>query len=225
MCGFIRRVTDSPAVIELLLDLGIDYLTFNSGDFYPGSQMDILLHNGDHWIADSAKWWFLIDAKTGKPNYQYATFNARNLQGRLWREPIQTSRCVIVATAFAESNGEGKDKRTYLLESGSAFLLGGIYRYTQTPGGTVLSVAVITCPPHPRLRRFHEKSTPFFLPQDQQWITDWLAPGKPLTAEMWQWLETPRLTRSFKVTPVYSTKRLDPVGEASEWLDQDSQAR
>ena len=183
--------------------------------------MDVLVHDGDRLVVENAKWWFLIDAKTGKPNYQYATFNARNLQGRLWRDPIKSSRCLMIATAFAESIGTGKGKRTYLLESDSAFLLGGLYDRTRTPKGSVLSTAIITCPPHPRLRQYHEKSSPFFLPNNPQWIADWLAPDKPLTPAMWRLLQSPCLTSGFKVTQVKSTKRLEPTNVGTSWLEQD----
>lgn len=218
MCGFVRRVTDHPSVLALLLELGLEHLTFNGGDFYPGSGVDILLAEPEPRLQ-RATWWFLLE-QDGRPNYRYATFNARHLDSQLWREPIRTSRCLIPATAFGESIGEGKQKRSYLLESKTAFLLGGVYRHYETAAGPVTAFAVITRDPHPRLKTYHDKSCPLFIPAQASVVQQWLDPGLEDPAVFFNLMEPPRLSTDFKVTPVKSTKKLVPVGDP-DWVRAD----
>lgn len=213
MCGFIRRVTDNPAVLALLLDLGITDFIPDPGHFYPGSQVDIVRGHHNRGVLTKAVWWFLIDRQTGKPNYQYTTFNARRLDGRMWHKPLQTSRCIIPVDAFGESQGTGKDKQSWLLESDSAFLLGGLYQVTETQTGPVTSFAVITRDPHPKLEPFHAKSCPLFLPADKDIIEHWLHADTAESPLIQDLLAHPRIPTDFHITPVKSTKRLEPTGE------------
>lgn len=204
MCGFIQRVSDSPAVKALLLDLGMNNLVFNSGDFVPGSQVDIALAD-PQLRAIRTTWWFLIGSD-GKPNYTYSTFNARRLDGKMWRGPINTSRCVIPATAFGESIGTGGKKRSYLIKSDSAVLLGGLYRHYDTSRGPVTGMAVITCSPHSRLSQYHDKACPLFLPHDTDFIKQWLDPNVGVTKAMLDVIKQPLLTTGFTVVPVKTTR-------------------
>lgn len=215
MCGFIRRTPNSPAVTELMKDLGMDDLFLHGGDFYPGSQVDIVVA-GPRPTAVTATWWFLI-GNDGKPNHRYATFNARHLDGKLWREPIKTSRCIVPGTAFGESIGEGKAKQSFLLESSSAFLLGGVFRHYETDVGPVIGFAIITCNPHPGLSRYHDKACPLFLPAHCGLVEQWLDPSVPDAAVFHDLIDHPQLTTDFNVTPVQSTRKLVSIG-ASEKL-------
>lgn len=184
------RASSNRMTAEDLLEALRSYkeyiLTLSPGSFYPGSMVDVILNDGEI-RTQPAIWWYLIDEKTGKPNYKYTTFNARNLENRTWKAPIKTSRCIVLATAFAESIGEGKDKRSYLLESESAFIVGGLYKVNGTPHGPLTSFAVITCNPHPRLSKYHDKACPLFLPADQghhRHLIEPEHPRRPLTHDL-----------------------------------------
>ena len=130
----------------------------------------------------------------------------------MWREPIKASRCVVFATAFGESIGEGKGKRSYLLEAESIFALGGMYRHYQTQAGPVTGFTVITRDPHSRLSKYHDKACPLFLPIDQAVIQEWLDPMIPTSPLIQDLLDHPRIPVDFRVTPVQSTRKLNPVG-------------
>lgn len=219
MCGFVQRVNKGSVINELLNTAGLPELTLNEGDFYPGGRVDIILSDPVPRSACST-WWFLL-GEGGKPNYKYTTFNARRLDGRMWKSPLKHTRCLIPATAFGESIGEGKAKRSYLLESDGAFFLGGLYRHYETEQGTVTSFAVITCNPHPRLSKYHDKACPLFLPPDPKVISDWLDPNLTGINHFQHWIDQPVLTTNFQVTPVLSTKKLATIGPA-ERLSKDT---
>lgn len=221
MCGHLQyKPTQLSA--EQLIDLLTEYRKIipliHAGEYYPGSTVDILVADQEPRVVP-ATWWFLLGAD-GKPNYKYATFNARRLDGRMWHEPIRTSRCVVLATAFGESIGEGKTKRSYLLEGDEIFLLGGLYRHYQTDAGPRTGFTVITRDPHPRLSKYHDKACPLFLPTDPDVVHEWLDPNVSASPLIQDLLDHPKLPTRFTVTPVKSTKKLEQVGPV-EILDAD----
>lgn len=174
--------------------------------------------------AVAATWWFLI-GNDGKPNHRYATFNARHLDGKLWREPIKTSRCIVPGTAFGESIGEGKAKQSFLLGSSSAFLLGGVFRHYETDVGPVTGPPASPSSPATRIpdcrdiMTRHARSS-VFLPAHRGMVEQWLDPSVPDAAIFHDLIDHPQLTTDFKVTPVQSTRKLVSIG-ASEILSAD----
>lgn len=213
MCGHLQRKPERLSAEQLLETLRIykDVIPLlNGGDFYPGSSVDILVADPEPRAVRSI-WWFLL-GHDGKPNYRFATFNARHLDSKLWREPIKTSRCVIPATGFGESIGEGKEKKSYLLDGDQPFLMGGLYRHYETDAGPRTGFAVITCNPHRRLSKYHDKACPLFLPFDAGVVEQWLDPSVPDAAIFHDLVDHPQLPVNFQVTPVKSTKKLVATG-------------
>mgnify|MGYP000507082542 CR=1 FL=1 len=214
MCGFVQRVTDSPAVIALLEQVGLGELTSTfkkeSGgklNFYPAfgknpdRKLTNLIINPTETI--DATWWF--DCKTDGESLavgERTTFNARNLDSPFWKGAIRHHRGIVVATAVGESNKVGKSNEHYLMESEGALLLGAVYR---TFDNGCYSSAVITRPPHERFSQYHEKSIPCFLPPDKAVIDAWLngGPDDPLVDDV---LNDPRIYQDLKVTNVETFK-------------------
>lgn len=219
MCGHLLRVSDNPLVKVLLDQLGVQLdLSLKSGHFYPGSRIDGVLIADAHGTIHShdAIWWFLLD-ESGKPVHRYATFNARHLDGKLWKAPIRHHRCAVIATGFGESIQAGNEKHSYLLESNEPFLVGGVYREYKVQDYVVRGLSVITRDPHARLSKYHDKATPLFIPTDKAFVDKWLNPNIDVS-EFEALLATPTLRNDFRVTPVVSVKRLTPVGEVEQLL-------
>ena len=221
MCGHIKRVTDNPNVKKLMALIGMENTSLAGGNFYPGSSVDgIIIENKAGRQSINALWWFLLDENTGKPNYKYATFNARRLDGKLWKSAIKHHRCLIVATGIGESKGEKKEKKSFLMESDEAFFLGGLYRTYQFDNELIYTFSVITRAPHPRFSQYHDKAIPLFMPSKQDVLNQWLDPKENDGTNFDKMLNQPSITVDFKVTPVKSTKRLEAVGE-TEFLAKD----
>ncbi|MCW8093157.1 SOS response-associated peptidase family protein [Alteromonas sp. ASW11-130] len=221
MCGFIQRVTDNPTIIDLLEDVGLGDLVPHFSqqppktlNFYPAfggnaaRQLTSIIAGPNNVI--DATWWFDCqpDGDTlalGKRT----TFNARNLDSGFWRYALNHHRGIVIATALGESNPVGKSKQHYFMQGQRAFMLGALYRPFEN--GHYAS-AVITRPPHERFSQFHEKSFPFFLPFNQEFIAQWLS-GEPLHPALMQELDNPKLPVELKVTPVKTFKSEEPIGE------------
>lgn len=229
MCGFIQRVTDSPAVIDLLEEIGLGEFvpTFknepgNVLNFYPafGKNAGRKLTNviiGDGKIVD-ATWWF--DCKPAGDALvvgDRTTFNARNLDSPYWKNAIRYYRALIVATGVGESHHNGASKEQYLMQAEGALLIGVVFR--EFSNG-LYSAAVITRPPHPRFSKYHDKSIPCFLPHDKAFVSAWLtgeADDPLVVAE----LDSPKIHQNLKVTKVKTFKSGEAIGE-SEILEADS---
>lgn len=221
MCGHIQRMADHPMVKILLEVLNIQLdLPLRSGNFYPGGTLDgVIIDQQKKRRSIEAVWWFLLD-EHGKPDYRFATFNARHLDSKLWKSPIHHHRCAIIATGIGESKGEGKAKQSFLMQADEPFLLGGVYRAYRVGGELTFGVSVITRDPHPRFSQYHDKAVPLFLPADTEFIGRWLDPEVTDLSEFSEVLERPRIRVDLQVTPVQSTKKLIALGEA-ERLEKD----
>ncbi|NMH60884.1 SOS response-associated peptidase family protein [Alteromonas ponticola] len=220
MCGFIQRVTDNPTIIDLLEEVGLGDLVPHFAEqppatlnFYPAfggndsRQLTSLITGADNVI--DATWWFDCQPEgdhlaVGKRT----TFNARNLDSGFWRHALNHHRGIVIATAIGESNPVGNGKQHYFMQGKRAFMLGALYR--PFDNGRYAS-AVITRPPHERFSQFHEKSFPFFLPIDGQFVADWLS-GEPLHPAAMQELDNPKLHMELEVTPVKTFKSAEKVG-------------
>ncbi|WDT87962.1 SOS response-associated peptidase family protein [Alteromonas sp. 009811495] len=226
MCGFIQRVTDSPAVIALLEEVGLQQtIPFfenektdgNVINFYPAfgkiasKRITNLIVSPSKTI--DATWWF--DAKPQGQELELGertTFNARNIDSPFWKKAITHRRGVVVATAIGESNpsSTGKGKSHYLIEpKNGAFLLGAVYRIFSNG---LYSCAVITRPPVEGFSQFHEKSIPCFLPHNKSVIEAWLHGDANYEVE--QLLVTPKIYTDLKVTSVKTFKGAEPLGES-----------
>ncbi|MBU2978449.1 SOS response-associated peptidase family protein [Alteromonas sp. C1M14] len=227
MCGFIKRVTDSPAVINLLDEVGLQEVIPNfrveQGElnFYPAFGQNPTRRIANVIISPEktvdATWWFDCKAvgntlEVGKRT----TFNARNLDSPYWQKAVQGYRAIIVATAVGESQQMGKGSQHYLMEADKGLLIGAVYRPF---ANGLYSTAVITRPPHERFSDYHDKSIPCFLPHDADFVSAWLSDTKvdPVIDEV---LAKPKIYQDLKVTNVKTFKNADAKG-MPEYLDAD----
>lgn len=212
MCGYVQRTAKIPKLVRILEGWGItEPLPF--GRFWPGTQISgVLIANSERVHAVDATWWFLLEDKDGtlKPNRKITCFNSRNLDGRLWKAPFKTSRCIIPATAIVET----KVNQSYLMEAPEGVLLGGLYRAWAIDDNLVYSCSVITCEPHSRFSQYHDKSIPLFLPSDPELLNTWLDPAFTDTAFFGGLIDQARIPTAFQVTPVKNSRKLDPQGPA-----------
>ena len=168
-------------------------------------------------------WWYALKKSDGqwRPNADLTTFNARNLDGRMYAEPIRSRRGIVVANAIGESNPASnsqsgrKTPQRYLMESKEAMLLGAIYQCWQTENGPIYSVAIITRPVHERFAVYHKKSTPLFLPADKSFVDRWLDPELSTHPALDDLLASPKLFYPLQITEVKTYKRGEVLGAMS----------
>ena len=131
MCGRFNLI-DSPEVQKLCKTLGID-LPENAtqSDIAPGGQIKIIHSSDGARRMSDAIWWLLLDGKTLKPNYRYASFNSRFeklfIENSISYKPFRESRCIIPCSAFIEGLGDKKTYHKVELEN-SAIAFGGLYK-------------------------------------------------------------------------------------------------
>lgn len=225
MCGYIRRVTDTPEVKELLEELGMGGLfeplvseaQARMEQFYPAFGGNpsrrirglIIQEEGKPRLVD-ATWWF--DCKESGDTLEVGkrtTFNARNLDSPYWKDALRHHRGIVIATGIGESKKIEGRKHQYLMEGTRPFLLGTLYR-PFTNGQ--YSCAVITRDAHVKFEPYHDKAFPFFLPATPAFTQTWLAEDTPQANEIDELLEHPKLYATLNVEEVKTFKS----GETSE---------
>lgn len=229
MCGRFN-VIDSPQVRLLVDVLGIELgaLRF-SADVAPGAQISIVKQTPSGRALVDALWWLMLDPKTLKPNYQYASFNSRSdkldSKQALAYKPFRESRCIIPASAFVEGLG---DRKTYhkieLLDQAIAF--GGLCKHYvhEHSGESVYSASIITLGPLPQWQAIHPKSMPLMLPtHDKSLIDAWLDPHFQDVGQF-QHLLTPSVTQTQRITRIGKPSKWDIQGEAQILTAQDPDA-
>jgi putative SOS response-associated peptidase YedK len=223
MCGYFGNTHESPAIASLLNQLQIP-LPYPRGQYYMLRTCDgLVARGGNSYEVTPAIWWYALKWQDGKlePNRDITSFNARNLESRLWRKPINERRGLV----FASEIGETKGKQHYLMRAPQGLALGAVYQDVQTDQGPVRSMALITRPPHPRFSQYHDKAIPLFLPLDTDIVKAWLDPGTPASdPAIQELLESPRITTDLEVTPVKTFKRGETTGK-SETLKADETER
>ncbi len=219
MCGRIN-VNDDRFTQALMRSLGLpDQRLPKAPDVAPASTLAIVCdREGERRLA-TAVWWLLLDPRTLKPNYRYASFNSRSDKLHVPRsasyQPFRSARCVIPVSGFVEGLG---DKKHYFHLEGvdAALALGGIYREWVQPqtGERRVSASVITLPGHPRLEAIHPKSMPLILPLSQpDVIACWLDVDNT-DVQVLNTLLQPHLPQALRVTPVDRPATRRPVAES-----------
>ena len=217
MCGFVRNVTDSPVVQELMARIGLGDLAerLRGGPSYLRQSLrDMIFATPALLHLRDAVWWYAHKRQEGRyvPDWDITSFNARNLDRPRWRDALQHRRGLIIVDTLGESNPVPgrKTPQRYLMESETPMLIGTLYQ--EWPDGS-LSAAVITRDPHPQYSRFHAKSMPLFLPEDEKFIALWLDPSVTSHPRIDAVLAEPRLYHDLHVTPVVSYKSARAQGE------------
>lgn len=180
----------------------------------PGSRVSIVTDSPDGHQLRPATWWlFLKQTDSGlKPHPDYFSVNT-NYAKLAKRPEYKTSRCIVPATAFMESqNG----KHPHLLEpaDGSALAFGGLYKewVDKVTGEVTTSCSIITLPGIAQLEHIHRKSTPLWLAEAD--YEHWL--DRELTnTEALEGLLEPRLVTDLKATPIDKMSSRIPIGETA----------
>ncbi|WP_300500647.1 SOS response-associated peptidase family protein [Marinobacter sp.] len=217
MCGYIRRVTDSPAVVDMLDQIGLGYIAdrfTGNGEiehYYPafGGNPERRINNlivpgPDGPTTVDATWWF--DAEPDGNTLRLGkrtTFNARNLDSPYWKGALRYHRAMIVATGLGESKWADGKKTQYLMEGERPFLLGALYR--PFDNGCVSS-AVITRDSHPRFDEYHNKAFPCFLPANSAFVDQWLNADGSVPELVSRYLLNPKITVPLRISPVKTFK-------------------
>lgn len=231
MCGYIRRVTDSPAVADMLDHIGLGHLAKRfSGDdeiehYYPafGGNPERKIHGlivpgSDGPTTVDATWWFDAEPEGETLRLGKRTaFNARNLDSPYWQGALRHHRALVVATGLGESKYVDGKKTQYLMEGEKPFLLGALYR-PFTNG--CYSCAVITRDSHPRFDRYHDKAFPCFVPAEPTFVDQWLNMDGQLPELVDHYLAHPQITVSLRVAAVKAFKR-SAVPSGSDVLQAD----
>ena len=187
-------------------------------DIAPGALISII-HGGPERQISTATWWLLLDPKTGKPNYQYPSFNSRydklNTPGSLAYQPYRQSRCIIPASAFAEGLG---DKLTYhkIEHEDQALAFGGLFRTLLKPdsGELVYSASIITLPPLDKWRKIHPKSLPLLLDVENDALVErWLDPAFT-RVDTFSGLLQSVLHQPQRITPIDRPSKWNPIGDS-----------
>jgi putative SOS response-associated peptidase YedK len=210
MCGAFL-ITLNPATDALAESLSVGYFE-SRGIRTPASMIQMVTEDAHDRYLEDAKWWLLLD-KTGKPNYQYATFNSRSdklYSSSLTKPAFATSRCLIPASGIIE--GQNK-KYHYITSENNALLLGGIYKQYQIGDELITTASIITCPGNPKLEHIHRKSIPLmFDPNDSSLIDMWLDPSMN-EPEAFRHILTNELKFDLLATPTVGARDLEATGE------------
>ena len=207
MCGRMN-VNDNAYMQDLMAMIRLPENRVNiSQDIAPAAKVSIIHQTPSARVISDAIWWLLLDKKTLKPNYRYASFNSRydklNVPQSISYKPYRESRCIIPASGFVE--GLGDKKNYFQIEPVKrAIAFGGLYKewLNEQTGELVYSASIITLPPHPKLKHIHPKSTPLMLPYDNQHLIDmWLNPDFK-QADAFEDILNPTLHVAQRITPI-----------------------
>ena len=219
MCGRLNT-TDDAKLASLCQALSVTSGVRLQCDVPPGSVINIIHQSGGSRKVSEALWWLLLNDKSLKPNYKYASFNSRS--DRLHNRhgisflPYRESRCIIPATAFIEGLG---DKKTYhMIElRDSAIAFGGLYKEykNKKTDEVIYSASIITLPSESAAwNEISPKSMPLILDfNDHALIDKWISPEFSDIDEF-EKLFSECSRQDFKVTPVARPSKWDPIGES-----------
>ncbi|AOT09316.1 SOS response-associated peptidase family protein [Pseudoalteromonas luteoviolacea] len=185
MCGRLN-ITDDPFVIQILLDLGIEnpiekvqFSRFKRAT----DKISIIYQENNQRLLTDAIWWLLLsETTTGFKPSKYTSFNSRydklNVKSSAAYHPYRYQRCIVVAKGFGETqNNKGKPQHYHDFKAHNAALcFAGLYKKWLHPitGKYTFSCSIITLPPHPKLKPFHDKASPLVLPQQPELLNKWL---------------------------------------------------
>lgn len=217
MCtNFVLIETGGTA--ELAERLHVDAAAFRYGShFRPGSTISIVTGGAagetEQRHVLPATWWLYLEQtdKGLKPHRRYFSVNTN--YRKLPKKPeFRTSRCIVPATAFVESQ-DGKRPHLLTPADGSAIAFGGLYKdwTDKTTGEVVHSTSIITLPGHPALENIHRKSIPLWLPDSA--YDAWLSPYVTDTSVFDELLE-PALQTDLIATPIDKAGTKQPISES-----------
>lgn len=185
MCGRLN-ITDDPFVIQILLDLGIKdphkNMLFSRFKRATDKVSIVYQDNHERKVAEATWWLLLTQTQTGFKPSKYTSFNSRydklNVKNSAAYHPYRYHRCIVVAKGFGETQSiSGKAPLYHDFQAlNGALCFAGLYKKWHHPitDQHVISCSIITLAPHPKLMPFHNKASPFILPQQPALLNAWL---------------------------------------------------
>ncbi len=139
------------------------------GEIYPGQSAPVVRATPGGRLLEMMAWGFPPPPAAGaRP-----VTNVRNLASPFWRTALTRPerRCLVIADAFAEWEGEPgrKRKRWFTVDGGQPFAFAGLWR--PTPEGP--RMAFLTCEPNALVAAIHPRAMPVIL--DAADHATWLA--------------------------------------------------
>lgn len=178
MCtNFALIKSDGTAVLADRLGIDDRELRY-SPDIRPGNVISIVVEEDGKRVVKDAIWWlYLRQTEQGlKPHPDYFSVNT-NYAKLPQKAEYRQSRCIIMASAFVESQN-GKNPHLLRPADGSALAFGGLWKTwsdkcptkSQQNDGQVsykpvYSASIIALPGLPELADIHKKAFPLWLPK------------------------------------------------------------
>lgn len=191
MCGYLRREYGTVNFGQSLKSSGLGEIYAELDNRQPGisSFLPAYANTVHHKIPDvviedengkrklvNPTWWY--DCRLSNNVLHTAgkqSFNARNLELPLWKEPIRYRRGIAVMTGLGESiytKPDNKGKHQYLMLADKPVLFGVLY---QQFDDDICSAAVITRHKQLGFDKYHSKAFPFFINPDKYFVDLWLS--------------------------------------------------
>ncbi|ESP95430.1 MULTISPECIES: SOS response-associated peptidase family protein [Pseudoalteromonas] len=222
MCGRLN-ITDDPFVIQILIDLGIENPTekIQFARFKRATDKVSIIYqeNNQRKVTDATWWLLLTQTETGFKPSKYTSFNSRhdklNVTTSAAYQPFRHHRCIVVAKGFGETQYKnGKPLHYYDFKAHNAALcFAGLYKKWHHPvtQEQIFSCSIITLSPHPKLAPYHDKASPFILPQQPRLLDQWLDDTYHNVAHFTPLL-TPYLPQTLIAQQIDKPSRYNPIG-------------
>jgi putative SOS response-associated peptidase YedK len=179
MCGR-YTITELPAEPELAESLLADNVFKPNYNVAPTNACPVIPQGDpDHIYLYR---WGLIPHWAQDMKIGYRLINARSetlAEKSSFKNPLQRSRCLVLADGFYEWKKEGSDKQPYriTLNQGGIMTLAGLYDQWRSPEGeTIYSFTIITTEPNSLMAGIHDRM-PVIL--DGVAAKEWIQQGLP----------------------------------------------
>jgi putative SOS response-associated peptidase YedK len=195
MCGRVKNADPNDLKSKLHRDIKIVREYYATGNVPPGALVDVIADYEP--TAIHSMLWSVVPSYSAefKPNYKYATFNAKKetlLELPTWKKLIGKKHCVIVTDGFYEWNYElpEKKKGPHIYEIKAAnepfTFMAGLYEdwVDKSTGEIKRSCTMITNPANELMSKIHNTKArmPAFLKQDQ--LNLWIDNDLPINERL-----------------------------------------
>lgn len=160
MCNLYSMTSNAEAIRRLFAVTEGGFANLPpQGEIFPGQSAPVVRAEGAGRRLEMMAWGFPPPPAAGSR----PVTNVRNLASPFWRTALSRPdrRCLVVADAFAEWEGEPgrKRKRWFVVDGGQPFAFAGLWR--PTPEGP--RMAFLTCEPNALVAPIHPKAMPVIL--------------------------------------------------------------
>jgi len=177
-----RKIFATFELMRSLNDQNIPYLTVPRYNAAPMQKLPIVVNRQGALQTLEAQWWIIPHwSKTGKPDPQFPSFNARADRidtSKLFAPYFKARRCLVPVDGFYEwKKGEGKERFPMCIRMAdeAPFMLGGVYSiWKDAEEKEHPSFSVITTEPNELMAPIHNRMPVIIAEQD---FAAWLDPA------------------------------------------------